>query len=136
MSYIVDNMISEIGGFIMPITDSPLRYPGGKTKIYNKVKKIIDSVLEPDDRIYIEPYAGGAGLALKLLFNGDVDRLILNDLDYHIFCFWDVCINDTDNFCSLIKNVDVTLQEWNRQKEIYKNPRNTRFWKLVLQHFI
>ena len=50
----------------MPRTPSPLRYPGGKTKLYKYVKAII----EANDLIgetYIEPFAGGSGLALKLL---------------------------------------------------------------------
>lgn len=104
----------------MPVTDSPLRYPGGKTKIYTKVKQIIDDVLD-EERIYIEPYAGGAGLALKLLYKGDVEQIILNDLDYHIYCFWRACINESDAFCSLIRNVDVSLKEWENQKDIYIN---------------
>lgn len=39
---------------------SPLRYPGGKAKLYNYVRDI----LEANDLIgetYIEPFAGGAG---------------------------------------------------------------------------
>ena len=71
----------------MPVTDSPLRYPGGKTKIYDRVKKIIDDNMLKTERIYVEPYEGGAGLALKLLYKGDVQKLVLNDFDYHIFCF-------------------------------------------------
>ena len=80
----------------MPVTDSPLRYPGGKTKIYDRVKKIIDDNMLKTERIYVEPYASGAGLALKLLYKGDVQKLVLNDFDYHIFCFWHVCLQETD----------------------------------------
>lgn len=105
----------------MPITNSPLRYPGGKSKIYVKVKNIIDAVLDKENRIYVEPYAGGAGLALKLLFKGDVEQIVLNDLDYHIYCFWKVCLNETKAICDMIKSIEVNLQEWERQKSIYLN---------------
>lgn len=105
----------------MPVTDSPLRYPGGKTKIYSRVKKIIDANMDNRERIYIEPYAGGAGLALKLLYQGDVQRLILNDFDYHIYCFWDLCLNDTDTLCNMIEKVNINISEWNKQKGIYDN---------------
>lgn len=105
----------------MPITDSPLRYPGGKTKIYAKVKEIMDSAIDRENRIYIEPYAGGAGLALKLLFKNDVEQIILNDLDYHIYCFWNICINETVDFCDMINNISVNLNEWKKQKDIYLN---------------
>ena len=105
----------------MPITDSPLRYPGGKTKIYDRVKKIIDDNMAVQERIYVEPYAGGAGLALKLLFNGDVQKLILNDFDYHIFCFWHVCLEETDVLCNMIEKCNINVEEWNGQKDIYEN---------------
>ena len=105
----------------MPVTDSPLRYPGCKTKIYDRVKKIIDDNMLKTERIYVEPYAGGAGLALKLLYKGDVQKLVLNDFDYHIFCFWHVCLQETDALCELIDKCDINIEEWNRQKEIYEN---------------
>lgn len=105
----------------MPITDSPLRYPGGKTKIYDKVQKIINQNMDVQGRIYIEPYAGGAGLALKLLYSGDVQKLVLNDFDYRIFCFWHVCLEQTDALCGMIENCNITIEEWNHQKIIYDN---------------
>ena len=76
---------------------SPLRYPGGKAKLYNLVKK----VLIKNDLLggtYVEPFAGGAGLAIKLLMENDVKRIVLNDLDPAIFCFWKVILNQTDDF--------------------------------------
>ena len=60
----------------MPTTDSPLRYPGGKTKFYPTVKNIIKKNYPKSDCVYIEPFAGGAGLALKLLLNHDVNRIV------------------------------------------------------------
>lgn len=105
----------------MPTTDSPLRYPGGKTKLYNKIQLIVDQALPKNNRTYIEPYAGGAGLALKLLYKGDVNRLILNDLDKHIFDFWDTCLNNPDALCDKIKNCKIDLIEWKKQREVYKN---------------
>lgn len=52
---------------------SPLRYPGGKGKMYNQTVKI----LKENNLIgctYIEPFAGGANLALNLLFKGQVKK--------------------------------------------------------------
>ncbi|MDR3260028.1 MAG: DNA adenine methylase, partial [Fusobacteriaceae bacterium] len=45
---------------------SPLRYPGGKAKFY----PILLDVFEKNkikNPLFIEPFAGGAGLGLKLL---------------------------------------------------------------------
>ena len=104
----------------MPISSSPLRYPGGKTKLYNLIKPIISSNIK--NTIYIEPFAGGAGLALTLLFNNDVEELVLNDIDYCIYSFWDACLNQTDELCYMIDNCTVNIETWNDQKNIYNNP--------------
>ena len=104
----------------MPVTDSPLRYPGGKTKLYSKIQSIIAQALPKENRIYIEPYAGGAGLALKLLYKNDVCRLILNDLDEHIFWFWNICLNNADALCDKIENCHINLSEWEKQRDIYR----------------
>ena len=70
----------------MPNTYSLLRYPGGKTKFYTYVRDILEcnGLL---GETYIEPFAGGAGLALKLLLNNDVKRIVINDFDPAIYCF-------------------------------------------------
>lgn len=97
---------------------SPLRYPGGKTKLYNLVK----TLLEKNNLIggtYVEPFAGGAGLALKLLINNDVKRIIINDLDVAIYSIWYSILNLTEDFCDLIENTEITVEEWRHQKDIY-----------------
>lgn len=102
----------------MPKSFSPLRYPGGKVKLYNYVVKI----LENNNLIgctYVEPFAGGSGLALKLLFKNKVKRIILNDFDPAIYSFWYCVLYKTEELCNLIRNVDVTLEEWDKQKKIY-----------------
>jgi len=108
----------------MPKTYSPLRYPGGKAKTYNLVQPIISKNLYGTNKIYIEPFAGGCGLALKLLLRGDVNRIILNDIDYHIFCFWNECINNADTLCNLIEHCKIDMDTWKFEKEIYENPKN------------
>lgn len=108
----------------MPRTVSPLRYPGGKAKLYSAVKPIISRNIFGERRIYIEPFAGGAGLALQLLFNNDIDSLVLNDIDYNIFCFWDVCLHNADLLCELIQNCSVDMKTWETQREIYDHPNS------------
>lgn len=103
---------------------SPLRYPGGKAKLYKLIQPIIAKNICGANRIYIEPFAGGAGLALKLLFNGDVDQLILNDIDYRIYCFWQACLYDTERLCSFISDCNVTVDTWRIQKSIYLSPES------------
>lgn len=102
----------------MPTTLSPLRYPGGKTRFYLYVKKILEcnNLL---GQTYIEPFAGGAGLAIKLLLNGDVKRIVINDYDPAIYAFWYSVLNCTEDLCNLILQTDITPLEWERQREIY-----------------
>ncbi len=107
----------------MPLTPSPLRYPGGKTKLYEYVKSIITA----NDLIgetYIEPFAGGAGLALKLLLNNDVKRIVINDLDPAIYAFWYCVLNCPDDMCDFVSNVSLTVEEWDIQHNIYTNQQN------------
>lgn len=100
---------------------SPLRYPGGKHKL---CKYVAELVKENNCNTYIEPFCGGAAVALQLLFDGTVNNIIINDYDYTIFCFWDSVLTRTDEFVQLILDTDVSVQEWYKQKEIRENIRN------------
>lgn len=97
---------------------SPLRYPGGKAVLYEVASQILQlNNLEWGH--YAEPYAGGCGLALKLLFEGHVSDIHINDLDRAIWSFWQCVLNDTDNLIEKIRQTPITIDEWKRQREIY-----------------
>jgi len=108
----------------MPITDSPLRYPGGKTQLSPFVRDLA-RVNNLDGGVYAEPFAGGAGIAWKLLLNGDMSEVWLNDIDPAVFAFWDTVVHRPDPLCELILCTDVTINEWSRQKLILKNPNSS-----------
>lgn len=97
---------------------SPLRYPGGKYKLYQFISRL---VRKNSSSTYIEPFAGGSALSFALLFNGVVKRVIINDYDFSIYCFWDNVLNRTDEFIKLIRETPVTLEEWHKQKSIREN---------------
>ena len=92
----------------------------GKTKFYDYVRELLrcNNML---GETYMEPFAGGAGLALKLLLNNDVKRIIINDYDTAIYSFWHSILYETDAFCELINTTPVTTEEWKKQREIYMN---------------
>ncbi|MFH1194586.1 MAG: DNA adenine methylase [bacterium] len=100
---------------------SPLRYPGGKNKLADFIAKIC--VENKVDGHYIEPYAGGASVALFLLFNNIVNRITINDSDRSIYAFWYSVLNYTDKLCNLIKKTDVTIANWLIQRDIQKNKK-------------
>ncbi|MCO6174488.1 DNA adenine methylase [Flavobacterium sp. NRK F10] len=102
---------------------SPLRYPGGKNKLSAFLAKIcIDNNINGH---YVEPYAGGASVALFLLFEGFVDRITINDKDRSIFAFWHSVLNETDELCRLILETEITIENRKIMKEIQKNKENT-----------
>lgn len=96
---------------------SPLRYPGGKACIFPFISRLLeDNKLIGID--YAEPYAGGAGLALKLLFRGYVNKILINDLDSAIYLFWKTIIADNLRFCDWIDDVKVDIETWKYYKQI------------------
>ena len=97
---------------------SPLRYPGGKWRFAPFFERLIALNFEQPP-VYIEPYAGGASLALSLLLSGKVSEVFLNDLDPAIHAFWHSILKQTDNFIELLNKTPVTPPEWRRQKKIY-----------------
>ncbi|ACL18698.1 D12 class N6 adenine-specific DNA methyltransferase [Desulfitobacterium hafniense DCB-2] len=99
---------------------SPLRYPGGKSKIYEKVKNLIVAN-GYEGRTYVEPFAGGFGIGIGLLCEGVVKAAILNDYDSHIYNFWYSLLNDTENLLRLISDTPITIEERERQKLNYRD---------------
>ncbi len=100
---------------------SPLRYPGGKGKVANFIKLLL---LENDllGAEYVEPYAGGASVALNLLFEGFVDHVHINDLDPSIYAFWKVVLDRPDEICQLVRSSPITIDEWQKQRDIQADP--------------
>jgi DNA adenine methylase len=100
------------------LNPSPLRYPGGKYKLNKFIGKLVES---NNCSTYIEPFAGGSALAISLLINKKVNKIIINDIDYSIYCFWESVLYRTSELIKLIKETQVTIEEWYRQKEIRNN---------------
>lgn len=115
--------------------NSPLRYPGGKAKIYNYVKKIIASNFQ-EKPVYVEPFAGGSSLALKLLMNGVVSEIHINDLDESIYSFWYSIKHQKDELIHRIQEVSVTIDEWYRQRSIYFCPESSLIDKAFATFFL
>ncbi|WP_416448492.1 DNA adenine methylase [Leeuwenhoekiella sp. A2] len=114
--------------------DSPLRYPGGKARIF----PFVSNLIYENDLIgcsYAEPYAGGGGLALKLLFDEFVSSIYINDLDKSIYALWVTMLNDNVRFCDWIEDLDVTVENWIYYKNIQKKPENIEQIELAKSTF-
>lgn len=113
----------------MAHTKSPLRYPGGKTQLSEFVRQNLRK--EKISGTYIEPFSGGAGIALELLLSGDIKKIVINDFDPSIYSIWHAILNETNEFISLIDSVPFDyasphscsptqlLSFWDKQKNIH-----------------
>lgn len=99
---------------------SPLRYPGGKSKIYGKVKNLIEANTL-GDRTYVEPFAGGFGIGIGLLCDDIVQSAVLNDFDSHIYHFWFAVLHHTEDLIKRITDTPITLEEREKQKAVYRD---------------
>lgn len=112
---------------------SPLRYPGGK----NKLAKFVGLICEKNNinGHYIEPYAGGASVALFLLFNNYVKEITINDIDKSIYAFWHSVLYDTDKLCELIHKTEININNWKKQREIQKDKETVTLLDLGFSTF-
>lgn len=102
---------------------SPLRYPGSKRSLFSFIKKTFEiNKIHPS--IFIEPFAGGASVALQMLQENLTDQIILVDVDPWITSFWQTVFFDTDWLVEQIYSIDVTIEKWHELKG--SNPTSTR----------
>ncbi len=105
---------------------SPLRYPGGKGKLEPFMELLIRQTGHLGGT-YVEPFAGGAGIALELLEKEIVNDIVINDLDKGIYSFWRAILTETDRFINDIRNVELTIDEWNKQRQEIENCNRYRY---------
>ena len=98
---------------------TPLRYPGGKARLSSYFKALLRQNALLDSH-YVEPYAGGAGIALSLLMTDHCSHIHLNDISYPLFCFWHTVLCDPEYLCRRIHDARITTESWDRQKGILR----------------
>src|SRR6266446_4205919 len=97
---------------------TPLRYPGGKRRIAPVVMRLLE-LNGFKDVEYVEPYAGGAAIALALLLEEYASAIHINDLSRPVYAFWHTVLNENHQLCRKIERVNITMNEWRRQRAIY-----------------
>jgi DNA adenine methylase len=104
---------------------SPLRFPGGKRRLVPYVAAALRANdLRPN--LLVEPYAGGASVALELLAFGFVERIALGDLDPYIAAFWETVFDDAEWLCEQVDSVPLDLTTWERMKTTNFTGRRNR----------
>ncbi len=99
---------------------TPLRYPGGKRRLINVVARLLE-VNGLRDVQYVEPYAGGAAVALALLIEEYASIVHINDLSRPVFAFWHTVLNENDWLCRRLQRAKLTMAQWRRQRKVYLN---------------
>ncbi|MER8099611.1 DNA adenine methylase [Kitasatospora sp. NPDC094016] len=100
---------------------SPLRYPGGKARLAPFISQLI-AQQNPRPRYYAEPFAGGAGSALRLLIDKSVERIYINDLDPGIAAFWRCVFQDGQEFIKMIHSEEISIDAWKHHVSVYGSP--------------
>ena len=98
---------------------TPLRYPGGKAKF----APFITSLMEKNGLTgghYLEPYAGGAGVALELLFHGAASHIHINDYDPAVYDFWVSVTRHPAQILKLLRDTPVTIDQWLHWREVLR----------------
>lgn len=66
---------------------TPLRTPGGKSKV---VKKLLSPLFPTEFNDYYEPFIGGGSVALFLKQMYPEKNVYINDLNYNLYTFWKI----------------------------------------------
>lgn len=102
---------------------SPLRYPGGKAPF----APFIAEVMAQNGIIgghYLEPYAGGAGVALHLLFHGHASHIHINDADPAVSAFWISVTQHSDALLALLETTPINIEEWFKWRSVLREGSN------------
>jgi DNA adenine methylase len=105
-------------------TASPLRYPGGKSSMASLLGEI-RRLNGLGHQGIAEPYAGGAGAALTLLYLEEAHKIYINDADPAIYSFWWTLMNRLQPFVDMLTKARVNIEEWRKQRDIYMNSRES-----------
>lgn len=95
---------------------SPLRYPGGKSKLIN----LLYNNFNFDKKIFIDLYCGGASVGLSFLFSGIIDHLIMNDLDKGVYTLFHVILNKPYALIDMINNTIPNKEIFNYYRDMIK----------------
>ena len=100
-----------------PMYGTPLRYPGGKGRLTNYIREVM-LLNGLDGGTYVEPFAGGAGIAINLLLDGTASRVVLNDADPSIFWFWKEVVEENERLADAVETCEVSVDEWRKQRAV------------------
>lgn len=91
---------------------SPLRYPGGKSRVVEKIASLV-----PDFMEYREPFLGGGSVFLHLKQKYPNKIYWVNDLYAELFFFWCKCQKEVGK---VIEQVEMWKTKYSNGKELHR----------------
>lgn len=111
---------------------SPLRYPGGKSKLIDYLySKLSHDQLDT----FVEVFAGGASLGLALLDAGIIRKLILNDKDPGVYALWKTILECPHELTERLHSVVPTHRDLSNAKALLAHseaPTSELAWAFLL----
>ena len=104
----------------MPLTRTPLRYPGGKSQLAPFISRLLD-FKPPSRNIYCEPFCGGAGVAMSMLMTSRCERVFLNDADPGIYSFWRAALTETDRLIGQMWDTPIDIPTWDHLRSVRRS---------------
>lgn len=96
---------------------SPLRYPGGKSKILD----LLSTYLHEEKKTFVDVYCGGGSVGLSLLLSEVVDHLVMNDLDKGVYALFHVILTTPKELIAKIRNIAPDRELFFRYQQMIKN---------------
>lgn len=96
---------------------TPLRYPGGKGRFAPLIAEVLRAN-QLDGGHYFEPFAGGAGVALVLLFDREVTDIHINDIDPAVAVFWRAATEQASAMIHLVATEPVCMDAWRHWRSV------------------
>lgn len=97
---------------------SPLRYPGGKSKLIDYLATFIR---KEKAKTLISPFLGGGSVELALLEAGTVQKLLINDLDYGLYSLWWTMLHMPDDLITRIEEFNPTQKAFYDAQSLIKS---------------
>lgn len=110
--------------------ESPLRYPGGKRFLCPYIERIL-SINNLCPQLLVEPFAGGASVALHLLGKGLVKEIALYDADPLVAGLWWSVFYDGEWIQARTRDAEITLAAWQELRNTPLNGHRTNGWKCL-----
>lgn len=68
----------------------------------------------------MEPYAGGAGVALELLFHDHARHIHINDADPAVYAFWVAVTKHSNQLLQMLDDTPIAMDQWFKWKAVLR----------------